>query len=265
MPATTRLDPGNAVVLTLVFDPTDEPDFRGELVVISAANSSLSSKASTPAARPSAAAISECWSIHRPRCRRPPPARGGKPHCDGRATEPTDSWRVDLGMINFNKRHPLVFTLTVASVSLIVGVAAVGGWGWQRFGSVRAGVGLLQGESLLLSPRHRNLGRVGPGEDMLIKLRADNLTGHIVTINGVYGFCGSGGCVGVEDRMPVEIGPWGSRELVIRIRAPEQAGSKLRIATDVFTSVGTREVSFSGTTRGEVPGEVGGAFPTWKS
>lgn len=146
------------------------------------------------------------------------------------------------------QRVPLVIALVVAMlVPLVGGSAIAGGWAWYRFGSASAAVAFLRGHPLLLTPRAFDLGTVPVGEHRTLKIRACNLTRGAISINGINSFCGMDGCVQALGRFPIEIEPWGTRELALQVKAPEKAREdRFRIVTHAYTAVGNPEIACSG-------------------
>jgi hypothetical protein len=130
-------------------------------------------------------------------------------------------------------------TFSVASLTLM-------GWAWLRYGSPKAGLEMLAGQSLLIEPSVCTVGLVPAGQVRTLRVRVSNMTGREIPILGLGDYCGRNGCVEGEDQYPLIIGPRGSRELAIRIRGPGEPGRSFELTAELYSGVGTRAIVIIG-------------------
>jgi hypothetical protein len=148
------------------------------------------------------------------------------------------------------KGLPLSILAVAALVPLVGGVVIIGGGAWWHFGSASAAVAFLRGDALVIEPTAIDLGPVSPGEEREVILRVSNLTGRIISINGMTSnFCGPNGCVSSLDRFPLDIAPWSGQKLTIHARAPLTQEYAMQLDAELYTSIGTRIITISGEVR----------------
>jgi len=124
------------------------------------------------------------------------------------------------------------------------------GWAWLRYGSPKAGLAILAGQSLLIEPSVFRVGLIPAGQVRTLSVRASNTTGREIRILGLGGYCGPNGCVEGEDRYPLVVGPRRSRELTIRFRGPGESGQSFELTAELYSGVGTGEIVITGRSRG---------------
>ncbi|HEX8203947.1 MAG TPA: hypothetical protein VF590_25960 [Isosphaeraceae bacterium] len=84
----------------------------------------------------------------------------------------------------------------------------------------------------------------------MLTVRVCNLTGGALRVYGLRGFCGRDGCLSTDEAFPRSIGPWGVRELTIRVTAAEVPTDPWRLVSEVYTDAGEHEIFVVGRVEG---------------
>jgi len=147
-------------------------------------------------------------------------------------------------------RRAVVLAGASALANFSAASLTLAGWAWLRYGSPKAGLAILAGQSLLIEPTVFRVGLIPAGQVRTLTVRASNMTGREVRILGLGGYCGRNGCVEGEDRYPLVIGPGKSRALTIRLRGPGEPGRSFELTVELYSGVGTREIMITGRSEG---------------
>lgn len=142
----------------------------------------------------------------------------------------------------------IVAAVLAFGIPLVGGVGVAGGWAWYRFGSPSAAAAFLRGQSFALDPPSVELGTVTPFEKRVVSVRAVNLTGRAIAVNGARSDCTQrDGCVLWLGEFPVSIEPWGTRSLALEYRSSGPAGpGPVHVVTEVYTEIGDFEIPLNG-------------------
>jgi hypothetical protein len=147
------------------------------------------------------------------------------------------------------KSPPLAVALALAvGIPLFGGSAVVGGWARYHFGSLPATLAFLRGQSLLLDPQSFDLGSVRPREKRFLTLRAINLTGRTITINGLLGICAHrDGCVLCTNQFPAVVQPRSIHALTLEYEYKGQPEARsIHLMTEAYTEIGNFEIALEG-------------------
>src|SRR5579871_1841478 len=106
--------------------------------------------------------------------------------------------------------------LIVVAVFLLAGLAGAAWFG--SFDSLRA---FLRGDLLAIQPQVINIGTVEWGTVLDPKVRVSNLTSRPIRIQGAIGDCP---CMSPPPSLPLEVPPFGTRDLDLRVRAVGATG-----------------------------------------
>jgi hypothetical protein len=106
---------------------------------------------------------------------------------------------------------------------------------------------MLRGETTLIEPRRIDIGTRPPGDSLRVTLHVWNLSGEPLTLNGLAGLCGPGGCVSTAEPMPRVIGAWGSHHMDLDVKGPAMRDRTMRLESAVYTSRGTFDLEVTGT------------------
>jgi len=81
-----------------------------------------------------------------------------------------------------------------------------------------------------------------------LTLRAVNLTGRTITINGLNGTCADrDGCVLCTDQFPVVVQPRGSHALALEYEYKGHPEARsIRLVTEAYTEIGNFEIALEG-------------------
>jgi len=164
-------------------------------------------------------------------------------------TEPRGTLEHESVQAKRRKVPPLAFALALAvGIPVFGGGAVVGGWARYHFGSRPAALAFIRGQSLLLDPQPFDLGSVRPREKRFLTLRAVNLTGRTITINGLNGICAHrDGCVLCTDQFPVVVQPRSSHALTLEYEYRGQPEARsIHLVTEAYTEIGNFEIALDG-------------------
>jgi hypothetical protein len=160
------------------------------------------------------------------------------------------------GLAKRRNGPPLVLALALAvGIPALGGAAVAGGWARCQFGSSTAAFAFLRGESFLLEPQPIDLGSVKPREKRFLTMRAINLTGRTIAINGINAVCAhSDGCVLCTDHFPMVVQPRGSHALTLEYEFKGQPEARsIHLATEAYTEIGIVEIALEGRIDGGAP------------
>lgn len=143
-------------------------------------------------------------------------------------------------------RNALGVALVCGLVGLTGGAALFLGWAWRQYGSPRAAIAMLWGETTLVEPLRIDIGIRPPGDSVRVTLQVWNLSGEPFTLNGLAGQCGQGGCVSTTEPMPRVIGGWGSHPLNLDVQAPALPDRAMRLESAIYTSRGAFDLEITG-------------------
>jgi len=165
------------------------------------------------------------------------------------ATETRGTLELESIPAKRRKGPPLALALALAvGIPVFGGGAVVAGWARYHFGSRTAALAFLRGQSFLLDPQPFDLGSVKPREMRFLTLRAVNLTGRTITINGINGICAHrDGCVACTDQFPVVVQPRSSHALTLEYEYRDQPEARsIHLVTEAYTEIGNFEIALDG-------------------
>jgi len=155
------------------------------------------------------------------------------------------------------RKAPLLALALALAVGIPVfgGGAVAAGWARYHFGSRTAALAFFRGESFLLDPQPVDLGSVRSKEKRFLTLRAVNLTGRTITINGLNGICAHrDGCVLSRDQFPVVVQPRSSHALTLEYEYKGQPEARsIHLMTEAYTEIGNFEIALDGRIDGGAP------------